>query len=141
MEGNGSYFGLTSPDLLEKIDRPFPCNVGEYVDLPRLVVIGDQSSGKSSVLETLTKLPFPRAAVVAMRLVEWHASSDPSHPVTMRKRNPCFDIATLEIIRPSASDVSTLLPGSPLIPWLLRYSLGRLGKGSGWRNFLRGHKA
>ncbi len=40
-----------------------------------------------------------------------------------------------------ASDVSTLLSGSPLVPWLLRYWLGRLGKGSGWRNFLRGQKA
>ncbi len=84
MEGNGSYFGLASPDFLRKIDRPFPCNVGKYVDLPQLVV-GDQASGKSSVLEALTKLPFPRAAVVAMRLVEWHASSDPSHPMTTKK--------------------------------------------------------
>jgi len=151
MEGNGLYFGLTSPDLLRKIDRSFPCNVGEYVDLPQLVVgeyvdlpqlvVGDQASGKSFVLEALTKLPFPRAAVVAMRLVEWHASSDPSHPMTIKKRNPCFDIATLEIVRPSASDVSTLLPGSPLIPWFFRCWLGRLGKGSGWRNFLRGQKA
>jgi len=65
-----------------------------------------------------------------MRLVEWHASSDPSHPTTMRKRNPCFDIATLEFVGPFAFDVSTLLLGSPLIPWLLRCWLGRLGKGS-----------
>ena len=111
MEVNGSYFSLTSPDPLRKIDRPFPCNVGEYVDLPQLVV-GDHFSGKSSVLEALTKLPFPRAAVVAMRLVEWHASSELSHPMTIKKRNPRFDIATLEIIRLSASEVSTLLPQS-----------------------------
>lgn len=60
MEGRSSSFGLASPDLLEKIDRLFACNVGEYVDLPQLVVVGDQSSGKSSVLEALTNLPFPR---------------------------------------------------------------------------------
>ena len=60
MEGTGSHIGLASVDLLEKIDRLFACNVGEYVDLPQLVVVGDQSSGKSSVLEALTKLPFPR---------------------------------------------------------------------------------
>ncbi len=84
MEGNDLYFGLTSPDLLRKIDRSFPCNVGEYVDLSQLVV-GDQASGKSSVLEALTKLSFSRTIVVAMRLVEWHASSDPSHSITTKK--------------------------------------------------------
>lgn len=51
---------LADPVLLDKIDRLFACNVGEYIDLPQLVVVGDQSSGKSSVLEGLTKLPFPR---------------------------------------------------------------------------------
>lgn len=60
MDGEGSNFRLASPDLLEKIDRLFACNVGQYVDLPQLVVAGDQSSGKSSVLEALTDLPFPR---------------------------------------------------------------------------------
>jgi len=97
MEGNGSYFGLRSPDLLRNIERPFPCKIREYVDLSQLVV-GDQFNGKSSILEALTKPSFPWAIVVTMRLLEWHASSDPSHSMTIKKRNPCFDIATLEII-------------------------------------------
>ena len=67
MEGGSSGFGLASPDLLEKIDRLFACNVGEYVDLPQLVVVGDQSSGKSSVLEALTNLPFPRESGLCTR--------------------------------------------------------------------------
>ncbi|KAL9129208.1 MAG: hypothetical protein Q9217_002277 [Psora testacea] len=67
MEGDGSNFGLASPDLLEKIDRLFACNVGEYVDLPQLVVVRDQSSGKSSVLEALTNLPFPRESGLCTR--------------------------------------------------------------------------
>lgn len=67
MGDNGSYFGLASPDLLEKIDKLFACNVGEYVDLPQLVVVGDQSSGKSSVLEALTNLPFPRESGLCTR--------------------------------------------------------------------------
>lgn len=59
--------GLADPTLLEKIDKLFACNVGEYVDLPQLVVVGDQSSGKSSVLEALTNLPFPRESTLCTR--------------------------------------------------------------------------
>ncbi|KAF2835749.1 hypothetical protein M501DRAFT_900837, partial [Patellaria atrata CBS 101060] len=51
---------IGDPVLLDKIDNLFACNVGEYIDLPQLVVLRDQSSGKSSVLEGLTRLPFPR---------------------------------------------------------------------------------
>ena len=67
MEGDCSNFGLASPVLLEKIDKLFACNVGEYVDLPQLVVVGDQSSGKSSVLEALIRLPFPRESGLCTR--------------------------------------------------------------------------
>ena len=62
-----SSIQIVSPALLEKIDRLFACNVGEYVDLPQLVVVGDQSSGKSSVLEALTGLPFPRDSSLCTR--------------------------------------------------------------------------
>jgi Dynamin family len=58
---------LADPVLLEKIDKLFACNVGEYISLPQLVVVGDQSSGKSSVLEGLTKLSFPRDSGLCTR--------------------------------------------------------------------------
>ena len=67
MESSSLHFGLASQDLLDKIDQLFACNVGEYVDLPQLVVVGDQSSGKSSVLAALTKLPFPRESNLCTR--------------------------------------------------------------------------
>lgn len=58
---------LAHPTLLEKIDKLFACNVGEYIDLPQLVVVGDQSSGKSSVPEGLTNLKFPRNSGLCTR--------------------------------------------------------------------------
>lgn len=58
---------LIDPSLLDKIDKLFACGVGDYIALPQLVVVGDQSSGKSSVLEGLTNLPFPRDSGLCTR--------------------------------------------------------------------------
>jgi GTP-binding protein EngB required for normal cell division len=53
--------------LLNQIDQLRECRVDEYIDLPQIVVVGDQSSGKSSVLEALTNIPFPRSSVRCTR--------------------------------------------------------------------------
>lgn len=37
------------------------CGLDAVLSLPQIVVCGDQSSGKSSILEALTEIPFPRA--------------------------------------------------------------------------------
>ncbi|RDA86294.1 hypothetical protein CP532_5661 [Ophiocordyceps camponoti-leonardi (nom. inval.)] len=52
--------GLGNASMLNKIDKLRELNVGAIVPLPQLVVVGDQSSGKSSVLESLTGFSFPR---------------------------------------------------------------------------------
>ncbi|EEP79836.1 predicted protein [Uncinocarpus reesii 1704] len=64
---NRAPFGIVDPVSLDKIDKLFACGVGELIDLPQLVVVGDQSSGKSSVLEGLTELPFPRDSGLCTR--------------------------------------------------------------------------
>jgi hypothetical protein len=58
---------LTNRALLEKFDKLFACNVGDYINLPRLVVVGDQSSGKSSVLEGMTRFKFTRNCCLRTR--------------------------------------------------------------------------
>lgn len=45
---------------LEQIAELRAQGIGDHVDLPQLVVCGDQSAGKSSILEGITSLPFPR---------------------------------------------------------------------------------
>ena len=53
---------LTAPDLLNLIDRLHEIGIQEEIPLPQIIVIGSQSSGKSSVLEAISRLSFPRAA-------------------------------------------------------------------------------
>lgn len=52
---------------LEEIAGLRARGIGERVSLPQLVVCGDQSAGKSSVLEGITGLPFPRKDGVCTR--------------------------------------------------------------------------
>jgi interferon-induced GTP-binding protein Mx len=49
------------------IDELRADGLGEDVEMPQIAVIGDQSSGKSSVLEGLSGIPFPRGAGLVTR--------------------------------------------------------------------------
>ncbi|KAL0210207.1 hypothetical protein P9112_010291 [Eukaryota sp. TZLM1-RC] len=64
-------FSSTVRPLLDKIDQARAVlaegNV-EEIKLPSIVVIGDQSAGKSSVVEALCELKFPKAAGCCTRL-------------------------------------------------------------------------
>ncbi|RLM00109.1 hypothetical protein CFD26_107993 [Aspergillus turcosus] len=55
--------------LLETIDRLRELGINESVSLPQLVVVGDQSSGKSSLLEGMTGFCFPVASDLCTRFV------------------------------------------------------------------------
>ncbi|KAI0457535.1 interferon-induced GTP-binding protein Mx2 [Xylaria acuta] len=60
--GAGNLSVLTKVDKLREL-------IGTRVALPQVVVVGDQSSGKSSVLENLTGFGFPRDAELCTRYV------------------------------------------------------------------------
>ncbi|KAM0326699.1 hypothetical protein ACHAQA_006570 [Verticillium albo-atrum] len=53
---------LNSPEakaLLDTVDKLRSIQVGDIISLPQIIVVGDQSSGKSSVLEAISRVPFP----------------------------------------------------------------------------------
>lgn len=76
-------------ELLDIIDHLRGQGISRYIDLPQLIVCGDQSSGKSSVLEAVSGLRFPT------------------------KDNLCTRFATELILRrgPETSVKVTIVPG------------------------------
>jgi len=53
--------------LLDVVDRVRPYLTTEKIELPAIVVVGDQSSGKSSVLESLSGIALPRGTNIVTR--------------------------------------------------------------------------
>lgn len=70
--------------VLETVAQLRKCGLESVLFLPQIVVCGDQSAGKSSVLEALTEIPFPR------------------------QDNLCTRFATEIILRRSATDSLTV---------------------------------
>ncbi|KAB8239932.1 P-loop containing nucleoside triphosphate hydrolase protein [Aspergillus flavus] len=64
--GLGLVSSKTS-ERLNQVDRIRANGVGDHIALPQLVVCGDQSAGKSSVLEGISGIPFPRQDGVCTR--------------------------------------------------------------------------
>ncbi len=54
-------------ELLDVVDSLRACGLSEIVALPQLIVCGDQSSGKSSVLEAISGIPFLKQETLCTR--------------------------------------------------------------------------
>lgn len=60
LRGNIGLQSSKTSKRMNQIDRLRANGVDNIIPLPQLVVCGDQSAGKSSVLEGITGIPFPR---------------------------------------------------------------------------------
>jgi hypothetical protein len=88
--------------LLDKIDELRTIGVGGLVDLPQLIVCGNQSSGKSSVLEAISRVRFPMKDTVCTRFateVVLRRSPEPSIRVSIEPGSSGGDRRSLEEFR------------------------------------------
>ena len=64
-----TIFGNEIRPMLDVVDKIRVLGVTEEnIQLPTIVVVGDQSSGKSSVLESLAGITLPRGQGIATRV-------------------------------------------------------------------------
>ena len=109
---------LESPNaktLFDKIDELRTIGVGGLVELPQLIVCGDQSSGKSSVLEAISRVRFPARTVICTRFaieVILRRSPEPKFKVSIEPGESQTDEEEIQRLRefsleslPDSSDV------------------------------------
>lgn len=114
-----------SRQVMDIVDRLRRSGLNGILQLPQLVVCGDQSSGKSSVLEAITEIPFPRkenlctrfATEIILRRAPTASIStkiipDKARPTTEKKRLEAFKSSILDFSElPNLIEEATNLMG------------------------------
>ncbi|KAL4987610.1 P-loop containing nucleoside triphosphate hydrolase protein [Aspergillus falconensis] len=86
------FVGVESSEQLAFVDELHKLGLSSSIELPELVVVGDQSTGKSSVLQAITEVSFPVKQDTCTRF-----------PVQISFRQ------TAEVTRPAVK--ATIIPG------------------------------
>ncbi|KAF4626072.1 hypothetical protein G7Y89_g12087 [Cudoniella acicularis] len=85
-------------ELLNTLARLQSLQTGIEFEIPQIIVCGAQSSGKSSVLEAITEIPFPRSGSTCTRFItkvtlkpsERESVTTSIQPGASSSRNPSF---------------------------------------------------
>jgi hypothetical protein len=64
-----SYQTDEEREILDTVDKVREFDIDHDLHIPQIVVCGDQSAGKSSVLEAITNIKFPRGSNTCTRYV------------------------------------------------------------------------
>ncbi|KAL2156650.1 hypothetical protein VTH82DRAFT_1395 [Thermothelomyces myriococcoides] len=133
---SGSLTKLSSKDqveLLDSIDQLRLQGINHYISLPQIIVCGDQSSGKSSVLEAISGIPFPVKSNLCTRF-----------PTELVLRKAPFESVTVSIVphesrseaeRKALSSFKEELGGFDTLPDLLDRAKTEMGITAHGRTF------
>ena len=111
-----SLEGLQSDEqrhVLDIVAQLRKCGLESILPLPQLVVCGDQSAGKSSVLEALTELPFPRNDNLCTRfateiILRWGTTNSLTIKVIPDNKRSTNEQETIKTFRESITDFDEL---------------------------------
>lgn len=103
--------------LLDEIDKLSRSGISDHVSLPQIAVCGDQSSGKSSCLEAISGIPFPRKDTLCTRfateLVLRKSSAESVAinivPSQQRSKNEMQDLASFQHTLESLDELPALI--------------------------------
>lgn len=113
--------------LLDGIDDLRAIGVGSLVELPQLVVCGNQSSGKSSVLEAISRVRFPAKSNICTRFateVILRRSPTPTIKISIEPGPSRKDARERAILQAFAQELS---PADNDLPTVIEKAKGQMG--------------
>ena len=113
--GDATLSGLSSTKSVQRLEQIASLRargIGDNIDLPQLVVCGDQSAGKSSVLEGLSGIPFPRDEGICTKFPTGKFPSNLAPPMNWLLTRPIATEVILEHADGAQTIIATIIPHS-----------------------------